>query len=373
MQKRSKYLIFLVMLVGITLLIASCAPEVVTEEVVVTQEVEVTRVVTVEPAPPEPPEEEDMAEVMVEVPFMDFWESSGHADETAEAFRHWDEDDPPIIPASCAKCHSSFGYQDFLGLDGSEFGSVDSDHPIGSTVECVACHNDETLNMTTVVMPSGLEITAVGREARCMQCHQGRESKVSVDEAIASAGVDDDAVSEDLGFRNIHYFAAAATKYGTEAKGGYEYDGKTYDAFFAHVEEYESCETCHNAHTLELKVEECSACHEGVASAEDFKDVRMAGSLVDYNGNGDVEEGVYYELEGLREMLYGALQAYAAETAGTPLVYDSAAYPYFFIDTDEDGEVSEGEAAFPNAYNAWTPRLLRAAYNYQYVQKDPGA
>ena len=25
------------------------------------------------------------------------------------------------------------------------------------------------------------------------------------------------------------------------------------------------------------------------------------------------------------------------------------------------------------AYNAWTPRLLRAAYNYQYSVKDPGA
>ena len=41
---------------------------------------------------------------------------------------------------------------------------------------------------------------------------------------------DMDAVSEDLGFTNIHYFAAAATLYGTLAKGGYEYEGKTYDA-----------------------------------------------------------------------------------------------------------------------------------------------
>ena len=26
-----------------------------------------------------------------------------------------------------------------------------------------------------------------------------------------------------------------------------------------------------------------------------------------------------------------------------------------------------------NGFNAWTPNLLEAAYNYQYVQKDPGA
>ena len=41
---------------------------------------------------------------------------------------------------------------------------------------------------------------------------------------------DQDTVSPRQGFTNIHYFAAAATKYGTLAKGGYEYEGKTYDA-----------------------------------------------------------------------------------------------------------------------------------------------
>ena len=82
------------------------------------------------------------------------------------------------------------------------------------------------------------------------------------------------------------------------AKGGYEYDGNTYDAFFAHVDGYETCIGCHNSHTLELKVEECATCHEGVAAAEDLRDVRMAGSAVDYDGDGDVEEGIYYEIAG---------------------------------------------------------------------------
>ena len=27
----------------------------------------------------------------------------------------------------------------------------------------------------------------------------------------------------------------------------------------------------------------------------------MAGSAVDYNGNGDVDEGIYYELQGLQD------------------------------------------------------------------------
>ena len=33
------------------------------------------------------------------------------------------------------------------------------------------------------------------------------------------------------------------------------------------------------------------------------------------------------------------------------------------------GRQGRGEA---NRYTKWTPRLLRAAYNYQYAQKDPG-
>ncbi|HEX9796969.1 MAG TPA: cytochrome c3 family protein [Anaerolineales bacterium] len=308
----------------------------------------------------------------VDVPFLDLWLTSPHADDTAEAFVHWNEDDPAEIPPTCARCHSTSGYQDWVGADGTEAGVTDNPAPVGSTVECVACHNAATIVMTSVTMPSGVEITNLGDEARCMQCHQGRASKFDVDEAIGEAGVDEDEVSSDLGFINIHYFAAAATKYGTIAKGGYEYDGSSYDANFGHVEPFNSCIECHNPHTLEVRVDQCSACHTDVASVEDLRDVRMPGSAVDYDGDGDLDEGIYYEIAGLQEKLYSAMQSYAEQVSGTPIVYDSASYPYFFIDSDGNGEVSTGEAASPNAYNAWTPRLLKASYNYQVSLKDPG-
>jgi hypothetical protein len=313
-----------------------------------------------------------MTEPEVVVPFLAAWEESGHNDAAAEAFVHWDEDDPAVVPASCARCHSTPGYIDYVGADGTAANAVDAEsHPIGSTVECEACHNAVTLTMDSVLMPSGIELTGLGREARCMQCHQGRHSTVSVNAAIEEAGVGDDTASEDLGFANIHYFAAAATKYGTEAKGGYEYEGKTYDAFFVHVEGYSACQNCHDPHTLELKIEECAVCHEGVASVEDLQDIRMPSSLVDYDGDGDLEEGVYYELIGMQEILYAAIQNYAAD-AGVGIVYDSGAYPYFFADTNGDGVTDADEANFGNRYASWTPRLLRAAYNYQVSLKDPG-
>jgi len=312
--------------------------------------------------------------VVSEIPFLEQWQGSGHADTEAEAFNHWNEDDPPEVSVACARCHSTPGYRDWIGADGTAAGVVDAPAPIGTVIECVACHNDVTLTMDSVVMPSGVEIAGLGREARCMQCHQGRHSTISVNEALAEADVaDEDTISEDLGFLNIHYYAAAATKYGTVAKGGYEYEDKSYDANFAHVDEFDTCIECHNPHTLEVRVELCSNCHAGVETVEDLRNNRMNGSLVDYDGDGDVEEGTYFEIEGLREILYQAIQAYAADVSGAPIVYETHNYPYFFIDTDADGQPSEDEAVFANQYAAWTPRLVKAAYNYQVSIKDPGA
>ena len=327
-------------------------------------EVEVTRIVEVpvESAP------------SVAIPFYDEWANSPHNDTEGEAFNHWNEDDPPEVPTDCAKCHSTPGYIDHLGADGSAPGVVDVPAPIGTTVQCTACHNEVTLDKTSVMFPSGIEITNLGDEARCMECHQGRASTVSVDQGIADAGLTEkvDTVSEDLGFTNIHYYAAAATQFGTLAKGGYEYAGQPYDARFDHVPTFNSCIECHDMHTLELDIVQCQACHTDVQTAEDLVDIRMAGSLVDYDGDGDMEEGIYYEIEGLREMLYAAMQAYSLETTGSMIGYSDTAYPYFFIDTDADGTLSEEEAVYPNAFNAWTARLAKAAYNFQVSKKDPG-
>jgi hypothetical protein len=329
-------------------------------------EVEVTRVVEVEV----PAEVEMLVSV---IPFEQQWASSPHNDASAEAFRHWDEEDPQEIPPACARCHSTSGYQDWIGADGTEAGVVDVPAPIGSTVECAACHNDTTLVMTSVTFPSGVTVDNLGDEARCMQCHQGRHSTVSVNESVANAGLDPvadiDTVSEDLGFSNIHYYAAAATQYGTITMGGYEYEGRTYDSRFEHVEGYNTCIGCHDPHTLEVKIEECSGCHEGVETVDDLVDVRMPGSLVDYDGDGDEDEGIYYEIEGLRAMLAQAMTAYSGEVIGTAIGYNGNAYPYFFVDTNGDGMIGEDET---DRYNAWTPRLAYAAYNYQVSLKDPG-
>jgi hypothetical protein len=219
-----------------------------------------------------------------------------------------------------------------------------------------------------------------------MECHQGRESKLSVDKQITDTfkltPADEDTVVKPLvtkdaagktvtttfGFRNVHYFAAAATQYGTLVKSGYEYDGQSYDGKFQHPAPYDTCNGCHDQHTLQLDVAQCATCHAGVKTVEDLAKIRMNGSLVDYNGNGDAKEGVAAELAGLQAQLMKAIQAYAKEVAKKDIAYNPDAYPYWFADANANGKADEGE----KTYNAWTPRLLKAAYNYQVATKDPG-
>ena len=312
--------------------------------------------------------------VVKDVPNQDAWAASPHNNTEAEAFNHWNEDDPKAVPATCAKCHSTAGYIDYLGADGTAALKVDNPAPIGSTITCQACHNAQTSALSSVTFHSGEVVNGLDSSARCMICHQGMASKVSVDKAVTDSGVSDaDTVSDKLSFINIHYFAAAVTLYGTGAKGGYEYDGKGYDYKNFHVEGFNTCVGCHDSHSLEVKVESCKACHTGVATVEDLKKVRMAGSEEDYDGDGDVTEGIASEIEGLQGMLMTALQAYAKDVVGSAITYSPSAYPYFFVDTNGDGVAGDDEAVFANAYKSWTARLVKAAYNYEVAVKDPGA
>ena len=334
------------------------------------------------PAPPEP--------VVADVPFEEEWANSPHNDAEAEAFAHWNEDDPAEVPTNCAKCHTSAGYQEYVATGQGEV-SAAIPAPAG-TIQCVTCHNEATATLTSVKFPQtyvpeeggdpvNVELTGLGPEARCMVCHQGRASTSTVNDSLARFGedLDPDAVPApvtdssgnevSLGFINIHYFPAGATLYGTEVKGGYQYEGKTYDGKFRHVEGIETCVGCHDQHSLEIRIEKCAECHEGVASVEDLRNVRMQGSLADYDGDGDVTEGIAAELAGVQEVLYAGIQEYAKSVAGAPIVYNPATYPYYFTDTNENGTADEGEEGYVN----WTPRLEKAAYNYQMSVKDPGA
>ncbi len=283
----------------------------------------------------------------------DLWKKSAHADKTAEAFTHWDKYEPPEIPVNCAKCHSTEGFIDFLGGDGSTEGIVDNPVSVGdgtNNINCLACHEDEddgsVRAISMVKFPSGTEIDNTGNDATCLNCHQGTRSGSSVETAVADSGAGEDEISENLAFINSHYSVAGAILYGSDVKGGYEYPGETYSGKFGHGNtNLNTCIACHNPHSLEVEVElDCNTCHR-------------SGFEID---------GRKPELAELQAQLYQAIQVYAVDYTGVALVYDENTYPYFFADISGDGESDV-------QYNKWTPRMLKAAFNFHMSKKDKGA
>lgn len=301
----------------------------------------------------------------VDVPYLEQWRASPHARAESESFRHWDKDGH--VPEACAACHSSGGYLDFLGADGSTPGKVDKPHATDTVIACTTCHSEGAQSIAQVTFPSGAVVKNAGRSMRCMVCHQGRQSGPGVHKGLA--GLDPDTVSDKVKFKNVHYRAAAATAYGTVVKGGYEYAGLSYAGEYLHVQGLQACTECHDAHTTKVNADDCVMCHKS-AQGGALDSIRIFP--VDYDGDGNGTEGLAHEIQSLHAKLYTQIQAYGEKKAGKAIVYDSHAYPYFFTDVNGNGQADPDEAVRSNAYKTWTPRLAKAAYNYQFVAKDPG-
>ncbi len=123
--------------------------------------------------------------------------------------------------------------------------------------------------------------------------------------------------------------------------------------------------SCHEPHSLEVAAEPCLTCHLNGEPAE----IRI--SRVSYDGSGDLSKGIRADIDANAGLLQSMIEDYAAQVAGTPMIYDGQSYPYFFADANGDGAIDQAEGAAV-AYNAWTPRLLKAAYNWKFVTADPG-
>jgi hypothetical protein len=294
-------------------------------------------------------------------PYEVGWAGSAHADASAVAFNDWN--DVGKVPLTCARCHTPDGYVEFIST-----GKVITDVAIspGHVITCIACHNDTASALSEVTFPSGAVVKNLGPDARCMLCHQGRESTAGMNKLLA--GYQNDVVSDKISFRNIHYFAAAATLFGTDAKGAYEYDGQAYVGFNTR-HPMNKCTDCHDAHALNVKLDACKSCHGAVT---DPAKIRYAPDTTDWNGNGDAQEPMASEIAAFQARLYVAIQKYAIDIAKSRIVYETSNYPYYFLDVNKDGKPDTDDKGALLRYNAWTPRLLKAAYNYQFSIKDPG-
>lgn len=289
------------------------------------------------------------------------WFRSAHANAAAEAFRHWDDDGE--IAASCATCHSGEGFRDFYGLDGTEAGVVNGPIDVGGVVDCGTCHNAGLAQIKEVTFPSGIVHPVQGVEASCLTCHQGRAAGVDVEKAIADLPPDE--INAELRFINPHYATAAATWLGGYGAAGYHYDGQQYSGRFFHARPVESCNSCHQPHTLEVAFEPCQTCHQ----ADSPQDIRIARQS--YDGSGDTSVGIRSDINANAKTLLEMIEVYAKDVAGAPLIHDGTRHPYFFADANGDGAVDIAEGG-PTVYASWTPRSLRAAFNWKLVTADPG-
>lgn len=293
--------------------------------------------------------------------FIDAWARSGHANAASESFAHWNAEG--TIPPACAVCHAGAGFRSFHGLDGSEPGLPAHPVPVGGVVDCETCHNPGLAAVTQIVMPSGLKHPVTAGEASCMTCHQGRAAGSTVTKA--TGGKPDDTPDPALGFINPHYATAAATLLGGYGGMGYQYPGKTYSGRFLHAKPVATCASCHDPHSLTTAEANCLTCHAS-GKAADIRIARMS-----FDGSGDVKKGIRQDIDANARRLKGMLEDYAARIAGVPLLYDGSRHPYFFADANGDG-VADAADGKPLPYAAWTPRLLRAAYNWKFVGSDRG-
>ncbi|MBW2160979.1 MAG: hypothetical protein JRH14_13635 [Deltaproteobacteria bacterium] len=309
------------------------------------------------------------------------WQLSGHGALDEEPFRHWDDDG--AVSASCSKCHSAGGFAEFATNT-----ATTSQLPTRG-VDCVACHESANLfantatrwdtadtaggmqNLEPVEFPSGAMLTLDNNGNLCMGCHQGRSSGLDVDTAEDNEVVN--GVDPSFDFINIHYYAAAATLFGSEANGGYQYAGETYRGRNEFVGLHTSnstgrslvdCMGCHMnsspdpdmraKHTfLPQENSDCTECH--ASGGDKFRDLMTT------------PRSNFFAIESLTAQLYTAIQDYSADGGlgvDSPVLYDSHAYPYWFHDNGMG-------ATYGNRYRDFDRTLLRAAYNYQVALKDP--
>ena len=196
-----------------------------------------------------------------------------------------------------------------------------------------------------------------------MTCHQGRAAGATI--VRATDGRAEDTPDSALTFINPHYATAGATLLGGYGGMGYQYPGKDYSGRFLHARPVATCASCHDPHSLTVSEKTCLTCHTSGKAA----DIRI--SRVSFDGSGDLKKGIRGDISANSARLKSMIEDYAAWVVKVPVHYDGSRHPYFFADANGDGVADQADGK-PVPYNAWSPRMLKAAYNWMFVGSDAG-
>jgi hypothetical protein len=195
-------------------------------------------------------------------------------------------------------------------------------------------------------------------------------------------------------FQDGHDLGAAATYFGGNAAGYYEYaitwdpgvNGSTTKQYLR-VGNHSSavCTSCHDAHALAIPTTfacgvGCHTPHANTGADQTMAGLRLKG-LRWYMGGTD--QGVYQNYVQMKAFLYTAIQRYSLAKgnvgAGTAVICfnEAAGGDRFFLGSAEGHSDGTCPTTTPwgaaGSNTAYTPRLLRAVYNYRLLVQDPGA
>jgi hypothetical protein len=298
----------------------------------------------------------------------------------------------------CYKCHNGIGsiaWQD--NVQGTPkapviFGDV--------TVTCITCHdphrdvegqskNTRRPAMMTNYSNYGVTIQGnffldkqpvplekTGNATICIFCHQGRESGLTLYKARLAPGA-----TITGNFFNPHYLGTAAMLWGANA---YEYPEKLYGVNVFHQTTGDAnCTGCHmgevssdglnGGHTWTPNVASCniSNCHATIGkvaakpgtSSPDVEHYRSTSDTRNYTGDpGGASLSIAESIRVLQQKVIAQLNAQG-------VYYDDLNYPYFFKTADPATHTSAGNPGGVNNFTAWTPRLLKAAFNLSFAVK----
>jgi hypothetical protein len=334
-----------------------------------------------------------------------------------------------LVSNSCARCHSVDGFkfvvdnnldptvsqQRVNGMncescheDGANFSPLGGNKPARRYVASVtfpfASYPTATSGTPATIIPStqaqisavtiynGAKGTAAADDSFiCMTCHRARESKLTID-ASDPTGL---TATFTLSSKNTHYLAAGATLYGSKAAVAYQYTGKTYVQRWDHDLGYTTpyavnsgvpvsaaakaqCTYCHmenGSHQFEVELNAtCTGCHSNASSIATLTPAFRAED----NYDNDPTTKPQAEFAVFQARLLLSIQNYckAAKTAGVSgaewVGYDGSINAYWFKDTDHSGDLSAAEKVSSNAPK-WDSKSYRAAFNYNFSVKEPGA
>lgn len=241
-------------------------------------------------------------------------------------------------------------------------GSFLTEVPSSRGLTCNTCH-DDIVNGTTrrtvasVTSPNGLVVNVDPDSNICLTCHIGRRPMPDY--------IDGDIADSDFGLNRPHHHGVGYALLGSDAGGGYEYGGKTYEPTWTHFGAggSNSCVYCHKAgatgHTFDVSLvftASCAGCHTEATAVEEIRKVTD-----DYDNDGDFAEPTEDEIDGLKAALSDALNAYAVANTLPLLAYSPTSRRWFY-DPDGDGVVTDTSRG--NRYDDWDGPMMRAAYNY---------